>query len=179
MLVGFGGGFESGIVEFDRFVQSNMEFRLALYPSTAVKAGEAVAVCRRLARRADGNHERKPGVFPESGAPEESPADADIVQRAKVYIARNLSRNISRADVAAEVHLNEEYFSKLFSRQTGFTFKDYLLNEKMSAARKLLETSALPVSIIASKVGYDNYSHFSQIFKKYVGQTPQEYRKGK
>ena len=101
----------------------------------------------------------------------------DIVRRAKTYIAHNLSRNVTRADVAAEVHLNEEYFSRLFSRQTGFTFKDYLLGEKMREARKLLETSSLPVSIVASKVGYDNFSHFSQIFKKLVGESPQEYRR--
>ena len=170
-------GFHSGIEEFDRFMRNNLEFRIAIYPGSAPQDARFAESCRDIVSRAESNAERKPGVFwdraPDSGKPE----DADFVRQAKAYIARNLSRNISRGDVAAEVHLTEEYFSRLFSRQTGFTFKDYLLNEKMNAAKKLLESSGLSISIIASKVGYDNYSHFSQIFKKVVGETPQDYRK--
>ena len=170
-------GFRSGIEEFDRFIRNNLEFRIAAYPGSAPQDSRFAESCRDILRRAESNAERRAGVFwdpaPESGKPE----DADIVRQAKAYIARNLSRNISRGDVASEVHLTEEYFSRLFSRQTGFTFKDYLLNEKMNAAKKLLESSSLSISIVASKVGYDNYSHFSQIFKKVVGETPQDYRK--
>lgn len=165
-------GFEGGLREFERFVRANMEFRVALYPSGAVSGGEFAAACRGLLQRADANVEKKPGVFPHGAEPREESGDAGIAEQAKAYIARNLSRNISRGDVASEVHLTEEYFSRLFSRQTGYTFKDYLLQEKMRVARKLLESSALSVSIIASKVGYDNFSHFSQIFKKVVGETP-------
>ena len=170
-------GYRSGIEEFNRFVRNNMEFQLALYPSRASEARDLAAACRQAMQRANANRERKAGVFWESVGLEDGASDVDIVRRAKTYIAHNLSRNVTRADVAAEVHLNEEYFSRLFSRQTGFTFKDYLLGEKMREARKLLETSSLPVSIVASKVGYDNFSHFSQIFKKLVGESPQEYRR--
>lgn len=169
--------YKSGIEEFNRFVTNNMEFQLALYPSKAVDAAGLTANYHKVLQRADANKEHRAGVFWEIAEAGDGFSDVDIVHRAKAYIARNLSRNITRADVAEEVHLNEEYFSRLFSRQTGFTFKDYLLSEKMKAARKLLITSALPVSIVASKVGYDNFSHFSQIFKKYTGVSPQEYRK--
>lgn len=44
-------------------------------------------------------------------------------------------------------------------------------------ARTLLERSNLSISIVASKVGYDNFSHFSKMFKKLTDMTPQEYRK--
>ena len=169
--------YSSGIGEFYRFLKGNMDFQVALYPAGAVGEESFAVLCRRLERRREANASRKPGVYWEAGAPAPGSGDVDIVGQAKAFIARNLNRNISRGDVAREVHLTEEYFSRLFSRQTGFTFKDYLLNEKMNAAKKLLESSALSVSIIASKVGYDNFSHFSQIFKKVVGETPQEYRK--
>ena len=160
-----------------RFLQSNMDFQVALYPAGEVGEEGFAALCRRLEGRREANAQKRPGVYWDTRMPDAAAGDADIVGRAKAFIARNLSRNISRGDVASEVHLTEEYFSRLFSRQTGFTFKDYLLNEKMNAAKKLLVSSGLSVSIVASKVGYDNFSHFSQIFKKVVGETPQEYRK--
>ena len=47
----------------------------------------------------------------------------------------------------------------------------------MKEAKKLLAHSRLSISIIASKIGYDNFSHFSKMFKKVTNQTPQEYRK--
>ena len=176
MLTGQGArlspeAFRSGLEEFDRFMRNNLEFKAALYPDDIGEGGFAAA-CRRMQRRADNNADKKPGIFWELAKPSGDASDADIVATAKAYIARNLHRNISRGDVAAEVHLTEEYFSRLFSRLTGYTFKDYLLNEKMNAAKKLLEASGLSVSLVASKVGYDNYSHFSQIFKKYVGGEP-------
>ena len=172
-----GEAYASGIEEFYRFLQSNMDFQVALYPAGEVGEEGFAALCRRLEGRREANAQKRPGVYWDTRVPDAAAGDADIVGRAKAFIARNLSRNISRGDVASEVHLTEEYFSRLFSRQTGFTFKDYLLNEKMNAAKKLLVSSGLSVSIVASKVGYDNFSHFSQIFKKVVGETPQEYRK--
>ena len=167
----------SGIEEFYRFLKSNMDFQVAIYPAQEVENDCFAAACRRLERRCEANIQKKPGVYWDNTAPRAPGGEEDIISKAKAYIGRNLSRNITRGDVAGEVHLAEEYFSRLFSRQTGFTFKDYLLNEKMNAAKKLLSGSSLSVSIVASKVGYDNFSHFSQIFKKVVGETPQEYRK--
>ncbi len=47
---------------------------------------------------------------------------------------------------------------------------------RMETAKTTLTKTKLPVSIVASKVGYDNFSHFSRAFKKYTGMTPQDYR---
>ena len=56
-------------------------------------------------------------------------------------------------------------------------FRNLKFLEKMNMARTLLERSNLSISIVASKVGYDNFSHFSKMFKKLTDMTPQEYRK--
>ena len=88
-----------------------------------------------------------------------------------------MNKNVSRTEVAGKVNLSEEYFSRLFRQETGDTFKDYILMMKMEAAKELLRDTRLSVSIIASKVGYSNFSHFSQMFKNYSGMTPQEFRK--
>ena len=123
--------------------------------------------------------DRQRGIFWEDIPDEIRETEEDPIEKSIQYIKQNLNKNISRTDVAGYVHLNEEYFSRLFKQETGATFKDYILMEKMKAAQKLLEKSRLSVSIIASKVGYDNFSHFSKMFKKVTNQTPQEYRKEK
>ena len=71
------------------------------------------------------------------------------------YVKSHVYENISRADAAGMVFLNEEYFSKLFKAETGMTFKDYVLIEKMKMAGTLLKNTNFSVGVIASKVGFD------------------------
>lgn len=93
-----------------------------------------------------------------------------------IYIRDNLDRNISRSEAAAMLYLSEDYFSKLFKQETGYGFKEYVLEQKIEYCKRLLKETRYPVSVIAGKIGYDNFSNFSQIFKKYTGMTPQEWR---
>lgn len=169
--------FRQRIDDFHRFIEANMEFRMALYPGGDQQAGSFSHSYEVLTRSMTENRSRKPGVFWTQESSERRSGEADVVEEAKGYIARNLNKKISRGEVAGYVHLNETYFSRLFRQQTGLTFKDYLLMEKMEHAKELLRDSKLSISIIASKVGSDNFSHFCKMFKKINGQTPQEYRK--
>jgi two-component system response regulator YesN len=163
--------------EFIRFVDANMEFQVGIYPAGQMASQSLSRIVKQLSKRADENSSRKKGIFWRDAENSEQINHEDAIKLAKVFIAKNLSANISRAMVAKTVFLNEEYFSRLFRQQTGYTFKEYLLNEKMNLAKKLLAESHLSISIIASKVGYDNFSHFSQMFKKMTDKTPQEYRR--
>ncbi len=99
------------------------------------------------------------------------------VQRAKEYILANISSDISVKDVADYVHLSPEYFSKLFKKEMGENVKNYILRIKVDAAKDLLENPNIPVSTVASELGYSNFSHFTQMFKKHENVTPSEYRK--
>ncbi len=101
----------------------------------------------------------------------------DDVWRAKEYILSNISNDISVKDVAEHVHLNPEYFSKLFKKEVGENVKNYILRIKVDAAKDLLENPNIPVSMVASELGYSNFSHFTQMFKKHENVTPSEYRK--
>ncbi|MDO4283883.1 MAG: helix-turn-helix domain-containing protein [Eubacteriales bacterium] len=138
---------------------------------------DLVAVIEGLRELADTNTEKRTGVFREVTGKAETSEEEDCVATAIEYVKRNIGKNILRSEVAEQVHLNEEYFSRLFKAKTGVTFKDYVLIEKMNTAKKLLATTKLSVGIVASKVGFDNFSHFSKMFKKITDQTPQEYRK--
>ena len=54
--------------------------------------------------------------------------------------------------------------------------KDYIIQQKMQEAQSLLCTTNLPISLIAAKVGYTNFGHFSTSYKKFYNKTPQEER---
>lgn len=103
--------------------------------------------------------------------------DQDPVQCAKAYILANLSNDISVKDVAEHIHLNPEYFSKLFKKEMGENVKNYMLRIKVDAAKDMLKNPNIPVSIVSLELGYSNFSHFTQMFKKHEGITPTEYRK--
>ena len=93
------------------------------------------------------------------------------------YLGENLGKMISRKDAAAYVFLNEDYFTRVFRKETGMGYKEYVLKQKMEYAEKLLSSTDLPITVIASKVGYDSYNNFTQMFRKVMGLTPTDYRK--
>lgn len=99
-----------------------------------------------------------------------------IIVKAKEYISQNISKNISRDDVAQFVHLESSYFSKYFKKKTGINFHKYLQNERIEQAKKLLERG-YKVQDVISKTGFVNRNYFNKIFKQYVGCNPSEYRK--
>ncbi len=93
------------------------------------------------------------------------------------YMEHHLAEPLSRADMAGRVFLSEDYFARTFKSVTGFGFREYVMKCRMEHAKLLLTETAFPVGVIASKVGYDNFSNFAQAFKKYTGLPPKEYRR--
>lgn len=102
--------------------------------------------------------------------------ERDVVEEVIRYINENLDQEIHRQDLADHVYLNPDYLNRLFKKQTGKTLKEFVIDHKMDEARKMLQVTRLPVSIIAAKVGYDNFSHFSYAYKKVTGCSPLESR---
>ncbi len=93
------------------------------------------------------------------------------------YIYNHIEQDIKRTDIAREVFLNPDYISRMFRREMGVSLKEFIVGEKMKAARDLLTQTALPVSAVALRVGYGNFSHFSHIYKKVMGVSPAEERR--
>ena len=98
------------------------------------------------------------------------------IDQVKEYIRNNLERELSRNEIAEKVFHNPEYLSRLFRKATGQSLIEYITSERINAAIGYLVKTSMPVSIIAIKVGYSNFSHFSKIFKKMTGLAPNEYR---
>lgn len=111
------------------------------------------------------------------GREEENYTVQERIREVMRYLEENMDRMISRREAAKYVFLNEDYFSRMFRKETGMGFKEYLLKIKMDYAGKLLANTTMSVTLIASKVGYENFTNFSQMFRKVMGTTPTEYRK--
>lgn len=101
----------------------------------------------------------------------------DSVQRSIDFILSNISNDISVKDVADYVHFSPEYFSKLFKKEIGENVKNYILRLKVDTAKDLLQNPNIPINVVAAELGYSNFSHFTQMFKKHENITPTEYRK--
>lgn len=173
--------FIANIHSFYDFVDQKLDFKIAVYHAVPGLSNNIVSMIKHLIKSIRDNDGSGKGVHYVDMDSElqtrDQTVEDDPVDMAVSYIQKNINHNISRTEVAEYVHLNEEYFSRLFRQRAGLTFKDYVLQQKMAKAKELLANSHLSVSIIASKVGYDNFSHFSRMFKSVTKTTPQEYRK--
>lgn len=99
------------------------------------------------------------------------------MEQIEKYIQEHLEADIHRHDIAEHIHLNVDYMGRLFKKNKGISLKEYIIEQKMYMARNLLKTTMLPVSFVASRVGYSNFSYFSRIYKKVIGVSPTDERK--
>lgn len=93
------------------------------------------------------------------------------------YIEEHYREDISLQDIASSVHMSESGFSRLFKKQTGVSYVEYVTQLRLEEAKKLLQQPDQKVYEVSLAVGYQDSKYFSQIFRKYTGETPTEFRK--
>lgn len=101
------------------------------------------------------------------------------IRRAILYTTEHFREDISLERTAACLGLSPTYFSELFSRETGKSFKQYLDTLRFSHAKELLAFTDLPVSEVHRLSGFADYANFSRRFKSAFGMTPTDYRRKK
>ncbi len=92
------------------------------------------------------------------------------------YVDAHFTEDISRELLSEQFYFAPDYITKIFRKETGMSFKNYIIEKRLDLARKLLIKTGDSVRDISLKVGYDNYSYFTRLFKKSFGITPVEYR---
>jgi two-component system, response regulator YesN len=107
----------------------------------------------------------------------EEKTEQSAVEEVIRYIHEHMDLIIKRDELAELVHLSTDHLARIFKAETGYSLNDFIVKEKMGVAKNLIHTTNLPISIISLKVGYDNFSYFSQTYKKVVGIPPTEERK--
>jgi YesN/AraC family two-component response regulator len=99
-----------------------------------------------------------------------------IVQKVILLIDSDLSANLSLSSLAATQNVSPGYLSTIFKRETGKTITEYISDERIKLASRLLTTTHLQVQTIALHCGIIDVQYFSKTFKKKTGKTPKEYR---
>ena len=98
------------------------------------------------------------------------------VLKIKAYIGAHYQEKIYLEALADQVHLNPQYLSVLFKKETAMSVSDYIAAIRMEHARALLRDTTDSIQMIAEAVGYPDPQYFSRRFKQTVGQPPQLYR---
>ena len=94
-----------------------------------------------------------------------------IVESLK-YIEARLSQKISLSQISQHIHLTKEYTASLFKKEIGKTVTQYINERKMIAAKNMIGNEAVSLRDVAASLGFENYSYFSKLFKKYHDTTP-------
>lgn len=93
------------------------------------------------------------------------------------YMKSNIQKDISVSELARLLHLNTEYFLRLFKKHFGITPAKLLARFRMEIAEKLLIETKSTVSEIAKEVGINDVQYFTKVFKSSHGNiTPAEFR---
>lgn len=100
----------------------------------------------------------------------------DAINIALNYIDEHISSDLSREGIAKLLYLNPDYFSRLFKKRMGCSVGTYIRDRRLEMAKELLLYSNKSIGMIAYDIGYESVPYFSQIFKKYTGLRPKEYR---
>ncbi|SEO63566.1 two-component system, response regulator YesN [Amphibacillus marinus] len=99
------------------------------------------------------------------------------IRRVKEHINQHYNENITLESMASLFHMNAYYFSSFFKKHTKVNFKKYLTDIRMRKSLNLLLNTNMYIYEIAENVGYNNVRQFSDMFKKYYGKLPNEYKK--
>lgn len=100
-----------------------------------------------------------------------------LISSAQDYINRFYNDSSFNLSMVGEyIGLSSSYLSQLFFKQTNKYFSEYLNEVRVDKAKSMLTNSTMKVYEIAYAVGYNDPKYFNLMFKKIVGQTPNEYR---
>ncbi|GGD56091.1 response regulator transcription factor [Paenibacillus nasutitermitis] len=97
------------------------------------------------------------------------------VRQAMNYVKQHYAEPLRVQDVSAEVGLSENYFSFMFSNETGTTFSQYVQEFRIAQARTLLEEGKTKWYEVSTRVGFDDPKYFTKVFKRYTTLTPTQY----
>lgn len=98
------------------------------------------------------------------------------LKRVVEYVDTNLSGKITLLDLAAVAGLSRMHFASQFRAATGFRPHEYLLRRRIQRAEELLRQSTMTLVEIALTVGFQTQAHFTTVFKRFVGDTPYQWR---
>jgi AraC-like DNA-binding protein len=102
--------------------------------------------------------------------------DGHCINIAKNFILAHASEPLHLRDVAEQVHISTNYFSKFFKQAIGMGFSEFLTRVRVDKAKNKLANPVLPINEVADLAGFGSLSQFNRAFHHHVGCSPKEYR---
>ncbi|WP_207062066.1 response regulator transcription factor [Motiliproteus sp. SC1-56] len=115
-------------------------------------------------------------LVPEALRLQPAPADSHSMRLALSFINNNLREKITTGQVAEVCGLGPFTFSRAFKKSMGVTFQEYLQQQRIGEAMRLLQHPSASISDVALLAGFRDFSYFSKVFKRIVGCSPTEFR---
>ena len=93
--------------------------------------------------------------------------------------SRFKDESLTLQSIAGEIYMNPDYISKMFKKETGEKFTNYMMSFRIQKALETISQSVeFTIAALAEETGFGgNSSYFSKMFKKYTGFSPSEYKK--
>ncbi len=102
----------------------------------------------------------------------------EYVSAAIEYVRKNFRHDVRLARIAKEISVSAEHLSRMFKKETGFGFCEYLTLVRLKSAEELLiNDPSMPISEIAYACGFNDSNYFCEKFKKSYGTSPLKYRR--
>lgn len=102
-------------------------------------------------------------------------ASSDLQDEIVKYLTSKIYARFVLDDLCDELHYSKTFLCTFFNKKTGLSIYQTYLKLKIDEAKKLIRRKN-SFSVVANKLCFDSVSHFTRIFKKYVGMTPTEYK---
>lgn len=92
-------------------------------------------------------------------------------------VQAHLGQDLSLEVLAQQTGFSPYHFARLFRQTTGESPHQFVLQQRIERAQHLLKETKVPLAHVAIESGFANQSHFTQVFKRYLGLTPRTYRR--
>lgn len=99
-----------------------------------------------------------------------------VIADSVAFINEHFQEPVTLETIAKKASLSPYYFTRIFTREIGFTPHQYLISVRISAAKFMLKSSGMSIKDIAFSTGFHSESSFCSTFKKWTGSTPSQYR---
>ncbi len=143
------------------------------FDKSSVDAQVSTALSNFVSSQARVNQEQLADARASSGLGLSKPQSAEIVE----YIEKHMDQPIKIDQLADQLGMGKNTFAKRFQTSFGVSPYQYLIEQRIDEAKRLLRNTAWPIAEIALSVGFSNQAHFTTSFKQAVRVTPYSYRK--
>ena len=92
------------------------------------------------------------------------------------HVSKNFKQSIPLDEIAGKVSMTVPAFCRYFKKVTGKTFTQFVNEFRIVHATKLLAENPTSITDICFESGFNNFSHFNKLFKKFTGKSPLKYR---